>query len=400
MTPVRTPAPETRRKAALGAIAAAAVAATLAMPLSTAWAAQPEARAAGYSRADLQRGLDDIVRKDGVVGAQATLANGPTRTDVTAGTAERGTNRPMPAQGYFRMGSNTKTFVATVMLQLVAEGKVRLDDTVDHWLPGVVDANGNDGKRITVRQLLQHTSGLPDYDDHLPVLDEENFRKHRFDRYTPRELVDMALREKRLFEPGKGWSYSNTGYILVGMIVEKATGHHWSEEVRDRVVAPLGLTHTFSAGDRTGLPRPSARAYQQFAPGGPLIDSTEVSMDWGGSAGDLVTTSDDLTRFWQALLGGKLLGPAQMAQMFATVPTHEEDREVPREAGLGVFKTALSCGGGYWGHGGTTLGHLNRNGFVDKGRKGVVVMRSTNLAAEDRDGRTDKLLDDALCGMR
>ncbi|MFE0044205.1 serine hydrolase domain-containing protein [Streptomyces albireticuli] len=387
----------TRRGVALGVLAAT-VAATLAAPLSTAWAAQPEARTPAHVRADLQRGLDDIIRKDGVVGAQATLANGTGRIHVTAGTAERGTNRPMPAQGYFRMGSNTKTFVATVMLQLVGEGKVRLNDTVDHWLPGVVDANGNDGKRITVRQLLQHTSGLPDYDESLPILGEEEFKKHRFDRYEPRQLVDMALRKKPLFAPGDGWSYSNTGYVLAGMIVEKATGRHWSEEVRTRITEPLGLTHTYSAGDRTGLPRPSARAYQQFKPGGPLLDSTELSMSWGSSAGDLVTTSDDLTRFWQSLLGGKLLKPAQLREMQRTVPAPDDRGNLVQEAGLGVFKTALSCGGDYWGHGGTTLGHLNANGFVDKGRKGVVVMRSTNLAMEDRDTRTDKLLDDVLCG--
>lgn len=396
MTQIRTP--RALRRITLGAVAATLVA----MPVSAAWAAQPEtpSETRGYGRADLQRGLDDIVRNDGVVGAQATLVNGKGRISATSGTAERGTDRPVPQQGYFRMGSNTKTFVATVMLQLVGEGKVRLNDTVDRWLPGVVDANGNDGKRITVRQLLQHTSGLPDYAEHLPILDEEEFKKHRFDRYAPRELVDMALRKGPLFEPGKGWSYSNAGYVLVGMIIEKATGHPWSEEVRTRITKPLGLTHTYSAGTRTGLPRPHARAYHQFKPGGPLLDSTELSMTWGSSAGDLVTTSDDLTRFWQSLLGGKLLKPAQLREMQRTVPTPDEPGQPVSEAGLGIFKTALTCGGDYWGHGGTTLGHLNANGFVDKGERGVVMMRSTNLSSEDRDGRADKLLDDALCKMK
>ncbi|MFF1381729.1 serine hydrolase domain-containing protein [Streptomyces sp. NPDC058308] len=388
-----------RRKAALGSVAAIAVAATLAMPVSTAWA-QPDHDRAGYGRADLQRGLDDIVRKDGVVGAQATLVHGKHHSSVRSGTADRDTGRPVPHQGYFRMGSNTKTFVSTVMLQLVGEGRIRLDDTVDQWLHGVVDANGNDGRRITVRQLLQHTSGLPDYDESLPVTDEEEFQKHRFDRYAPRDLVDMALRHRPLFEPGKGWSYSNTGYILAGMIIEKVTGRHWSDEVRERIIEPLGLKHTFSAGTRTGLPQPHAKGYQQFKPGGRLVDSTEVSMTWGGSAGDLVTTSNDLTRFWQGLLGGKLLAPRQMAQMLKTVPAPEASDKAVKEMGLGIFWTRLSCGGGYWGHGGTTLGHLNTNGFVDKGKKGVIVMRSTNLAAEDRDDRADRLVDTALCAKK
>ncbi|MGV9883638.1 serine hydrolase domain-containing protein [Streptomyces sp. NPDC003006] len=387
------------RRVALGAVTALAVTATLAMPLSTAWA-DSGTHKAGYGRADLQRDLDGIVREDGVVGAQGTLVNGKHRSSVSSGTAELGTDRPVPRQGYFRMGSNTKTLVSTVVLQLVGEGRIRLDDTVDRWLPGVVEANGNDGRRITVRQLLQHTSGLPDYDDSLPITDEEEFQKHRFDHYEPRGLVDLALRNRPLFEPGEGWSYSNTGYILAGMIIEKATGHHWSDEVRTRIIEPLGLKHTFSPGGRTGLPQPHAKAYQQFKPGGRLVDSTEVNMTWGGSAGDLITTSNDLTRFWQGLLGGKLLERKQMAQMFKTVPAPDEASKVVQEMGLGVFRTRLSCGGAYWGHGGTTLGHLNTNGFVDKGKRGVIVMRSTSIAADDRDDRTDRLIDDALCATK
>ncbi|MFD5700313.1 serine hydrolase domain-containing protein [Streptomyces lasiicapitis] len=399
MTQLRNSA-STRRRLALGSVAAVAATAALAMPMSTAWAAQSDVRAAGSGRADLQRGLDDVVRKDGLVGAEATLVNGHGRSSVRSGTAELGTDRPVPRQGYFRMGSNTKTFVSTVVLQLVGEGRMRLTDTVEDWLPGVVKGNGNDGSRITVRQLLQHTSGLPDYIQRLPILDGDRFQKHRFDRYQPRELVDMALQKPPTFKPDKGWSYSNTGYILAGMIIEKVTGRHWSDEVRARIIEPLGLKHTFSAGTRTTLPRPHAKGYHQFKPGGPLVDSTKMSMTWGGSAGDLITTSKDLTRFWQALLGGKLLGPKQLAQMQKTVPTPQEGDEAPMKAGLGIFWTQLSCGGGAWGHGGTTIGHLNANGFIDKGKKGVIVMRSTNLNKEDRDTRTDRLVDATLCKMK
>ncbi|WPO76610.1 serine hydrolase domain-containing protein [Streptomyces sp. KN37] len=386
----------------LGSVTAIAVAATLAMPVATAWAGSGDDRGrAGYGRADLQRGLDDIVRKDKVVGAEATLADGRHRSSVRSGTAELGTDRPVPDHGYFRMGSNTKTFVSTVVLQLVGEGRIRLDDTVHQWLPGVVEGNGHDGRRITVRQLLQHTSGLPDYAAALPVLDEKKFQEHRFDHYAPRDLVGLALRDKPLFEPSKGWGYSNTGYVLAGMIIEEATGRHWSEEVRARIIEPLGLKHTFSPGRRTGLPQPHAKGYHQFKPGGPLIDSIELSMTWGDAAGDLITTRNDLTRFWQRLLGGKLLKPRQMAQMLTTVPAPEEgETSVRQEMGLGIFKTRLSCGGSYWGHGGTTLGHLNANGFVDKGKKGVIVMRTTNMAAEDRDDRTDQFVDNALCNVK
>ncbi|MFE7129266.1 serine hydrolase domain-containing protein [Streptomyces sp. NPDC057638] len=271
--------------------------ASLAMPLSASAAVQPSTPAgtqpgiqpAGHGRALLQQGLDDIVT-DGVVGAQGTLVHGASRFHARSGTAELGTGRPVPHQGHFRMGSNTKTFVATVVLQLVGEGRMRLDDTVDHWLPGVVAGNGHDGRRITVRQLLQHTSGLPDYDDKLPGLaDPEGFRKHRFDHYRPGDLIALALRDRPHFEPGKGWGYSSTGYILAGMIIEKATGNHWSEEVRSRITEPLGLKHTYSPGRLTGLPRPHTRAYQQFTSQGVLIDSTEMSVTYGGAAGDMIT---------------------------------------------------------------------------------------------------------------
>ncbi|MFE0171192.1 serine hydrolase domain-containing protein [Streptomyces sp. NPDC059002] len=405
MAHIRNDAPAARRRsfpagrrAALGVLTAATVTATLAMPLSTAWAQADGDRAARSGRAALQRNLDDIVRKDGVVGAQAALVDGKDRISVRSGTAERGTDRPVPLDGSFRMGSNTKTFVATVVLQLVAEGRMGLDDTVDHWLPGVIEGNGNDGSRITVRQLLQHTSGLPDYAPHLPgIFDEEGFEKHRFETLRPRQLVDLALQDRPTFEPGKGWSYSNTGYIVVGMIIEKVTGKNWSEEVRDRIIKPLGLKHTFSARGRFDLPKPHAKSYMQFKSGGPLVESTEINMSWGDSAGDLVTTSKDLTRFWRGLLGGELLRPEQLKQMKSTVPAPREGHNLQERAGLGILWRPLSCTGGYWGHGGTTLGHLNANGFTGKGERGVVVMRSTNLAMEDRDTRTDKLVDDALC---
>ncbi|MER6910418.1 serine hydrolase domain-containing protein [Streptomyces sp. NPDC000594] len=428
MTQTRNPAP-VRRGIALGAVAVVVGTAALAMPASTAWAgagdgpSEPASASAaaslpgsgpgsgsasgsgpgsgsGFDRKDLQRGLDDIVRHDGVVGAQATLVEGAERSYARSGTARLGGDRPMPHQGYLRMGSNTKTFVSTVVLQLVGEGRMRLDDTVERWLPGLVGGNGHDGARITVRQLLQHTSGLPDYAPHLPILDEKQFLEKRYDDFRPEQLVALALRERPLFEPGASHRYSNTGYILAGMIIEKVTGNHWSQEVHDRVIEPLGLKHTFSPGSRTGLPKPHAKGYHQFKPGASLVDSTRVNMTWGGAAGDLVTTSNDLVRFWQGLLGGKLLKPAQLAQMRTTVDMPPDGRQVVEKAGLGIFWRSLSCGGGFWGHGGTTLGHLNANGFTDRGRRGAVVIRTTNVALDDRDARTDRLLDAALCGTR
>lgn len=409
MTRIRTFTPAARprsaaprRAVALGAVTVAALAAVLVAPGTAAWAQpRPQGPAGHSARAATQKALGEIVRTEGVVGAQAVLVNGRQRTSLSSGTAERGTDRPMPEQGYFRMGSNTKTFVSTVVLQLVGEGRIRLEDTVEKHLPGLVRGNGNDGSKITVRQLLQHTSGLPDYVPHLPgISGEEQFQEHRFDQYSPRDLVAMALQDRPVSEPGGVFSYSNTGYILAGLIIEKVTGRPWSEEVHDRIIEPLRLRHTFSQGADLGLPQPHAKAYMQFKPAGALVESTEVNMSWGRSAGDLITTSNDLARFWQGLLGGELLKREQLSEMQRTVPVSAGSSGVAERAGLGIFWRELSCGGGSWGHGGTTLGHLNANGFTDKGKRGAIVLRSTNLALDDRDGRTDRLVDQALCAKK
>jgi D-alanyl-D-alanine carboxypeptidase len=409
-SPISHPAPAARRRTAAArrgtvraAVATGVGLATLALPIATATAAAAHAdtRPRGFDAADLQRGLDDLVRLDGVVGAEGTLVDGKERTRARSGTAELGTDRPVPYRGYFRMGSNTKTFVSTVVLQLVEERRLRLDDTVERWLPGVVAGNGNDGDRITVRHLLNHTSGLPDYVAHVPALrSAEAFQQHRYDAFTPRRLVALAMRDRPRFEPGARFEYSNTGYVLAGMVIERVTGHAWDEEVRTRITEPLRLKHTYSPGRRPGLPAPHARAYQQFEPGGRLVDSTRLSMTWGSSAGDLVTTSDDLARFWQGLLGGKLLAPKSLAEMKKTVPAASDGSAVNDGAGLGVFRRELSCGVVSWSHGGTTLGHLNANAFTEKGERGAIVLRSTNPAPDDRDARTDALIDAALCAKR
>ncbi|GHF05706.1 serine hydrolase [Streptomyces morookaense] len=394
-------------------IAALAAAAVL---FPTAWATTAQAaplniragQASDDSRSTLRHDLDAITRKDGVVGAEALMVTGAGRYSARSGVADRTTGTPVPEQGYMRIGSNTKTFVATVILQLVGEGRSRtgkslsLDDTVDKHLPGVVTGNGNDGKKITVRQLLQHTSGLFNYtsDEAMSVLTtEEDYRKHKRDTYTPEQLVGFAMKHAPYFQPGEPgkFAYSNTNYVLAGMIIEEVTGHDWREEVRNRITKPLGMSHTFSARNDATLPDPHAHAYYRFTDDGPLVDTTELNMSWGGSAGDMVSTTGDLARFWQALLGGKLLKPAQKAEMLTTVPTH--DFLPGAEYGLGIIKRPLGDGqGSYWGHGGSTPGHLNDNGFTEDGKRGIVLLRSTNDSAlgDGRDARADRLVADAL----
>lgn len=139
--------------------------------------------------------------------------------------ADQATGDPVRPGDSFRVASTTKTFVSTVVLQLVGEGRLSLDDTVEHRLPGVVSGNGNDGGGITVRQLLQHTSGLYDYTADLPVLTtRDGYLDGRRTTWSPEQLVAVATKHAPNFEPGDGWSYSNTNYTLAGMIIEKITG--------------------------------------------------------------------------------------------------------------------------------------------------------------------------------
>lgn len=339
----------------------------------------------------------------GVTGVQARLITSAGRNlTATSGVADLTTRRPVSPNGYFRIASVTKTFVATVILQLAGDGRLSLDDAVERWLPGVVSGNGNDGRAITIRQLLQHTSGI--HDDYPDYTSAEDFYQHRYDTYTPEQTVARAMSHRPDFQPGKDWNYSNTGYVLLGMIIQRVTGHPWHEEVRDRIVRPLGLDHTFWPGTSPTLPRPHAETYQRFQPGEPLTDVTgQVGSGTNGEAG-LVSTTADINQFLRALLGGRLLHPAQLAQLKHTMPVNEEYQELMPGArdGLGLFSRPLSCGGVYWGHEGGDSGWITADGVTADGRRSVTVSLS-GVTAESPDDvlhveqAESELVDDALC---
>lgn len=256
----------------------------------------------------------------GVTGVQArTVAPNGRESVASSGTAELGTGRPVRPDGYFRMASTSKTLVATVVLQLEAEGRLSLDDTVDRWLPGVVRGNGNDGTRITIRQLLQHTSGI--HDDLPGYTTPEEYYQQRYDIYRPEQLIARAMTHAPDFQPGEGWSYSNTGYVLLDTIIQKATGQPAHQEIDDRILRPLGLNQTRWGGTSSTLPRPHAKAYQLFGPDS-LVDVTEqIPVDYENL---YITTTRDENTLLRALLAGHLLPPRQLAEMKRTVPVSPE----------------------------------------------------------------------------
>ncbi|MEJ2857144.1 MULTISPECIES: serine hydrolase domain-containing protein [unclassified Saccharothrix] len=332
----------------------------------TAHAAEP----VGYPRSELQRDVDAL-RQRGVLGVQArVVTESGVGWAVTSGVADVRTGRPVPPTGHYRIASNTKTFVATVVLQLAGEGRLTLDDPVERHLPGLIRGNGNDGTKITVRHLLQHTSGLHEYRAELPGVGREGFEQHRFDHYEDHQLVALALSRPPDFTPGTGWSYSNTGYVVAGMVVRAVTGNDWRHEVERRIVAPLGLHDTRVPADDHRLPHPHARAYQQWQLGGELSDTTEFNPTVSDAAGAITSTTRDVNRFFRALLSGRLLQPAQQAELTRTVPA---DPGTSLAYGLGLYRKPLSCGGHYWDHGGNTAGVISRGGVSPDGRRSIAM---------------------------
>ncbi|AWW39558.1 peptidase [Streptomyces sp. AS58] len=292
---------------------------------------------------------------DGVPGVTATARDTHGTWQATAGVGDLRTDRPRSTADRYRVGSITKTFVATVLLQLEAEGRLALDDTVDEWLPGAVRGNGHDGRAVSVRRLLNHTSGISDYtydeDFVRTYLLKDGFLEHRYDTVTPSELVAVAMTHRPDFEPGTGWKYSNTNYVLAGMVIEAVTGRPYGDEIRDRVIEPLHLRATSVPGTRAALPRPSSRAYSKLArtPTGPTYDVTTLNPSLASAAGEMISDSADLNRFYRALLGGRLLPPRQLEAMKTTVETREF---AGAGYGLGLIARELSCGVRVWGHGG------------------------------------------------
>ncbi|MEW9534371.1 serine hydrolase domain-containing protein [Microbispora sp. NPDC049125] len=301
----------------------------------------PAASAAGRDRGGhtrLQRALDQAMAGGGGPGIVAELRDAGTPPWFgTAGVADMTTGRERRPGEHFRIGSLTKAFVGTVILQLAAEGTLTPDDTVATWLPGVVEEHipGADATTITVRRLLNHTSGLPDA---LPGQE------------TPRAE-----------EPGKRFVYSKVNYNLAGMIVERATGSTLADEIERRIARPLRLTGTYLPGAGNTIRAPHARHYSKLGetgPGAEIHDVTEIDLSWAWAAGGMVSTTSDLHRFLSSLLRGGLLPPAEQKEMFTTVSTEGSGWVPDTRYGLGVYSQRLSCGTTLWGGGGFIDGSM------------------------------------------
>ncbi|MFH8347696.1 serine hydrolase domain-containing protein [Streptomyces sp. NPDC018045] len=326
--------------------------------VAPAYAAVPDTPGRGH--AATQEALRRLVEVAGLPGVAAEVREGGKRWFGTAGVADTGTGRARSADDHFRAASITKPFIATVLLQLEAERRLSLDDTVERWLPGLVRGHGNDGRAITLRQLLHHTSGLPNYTedpDFRANSSGSRFPEHRYDNHTPLELVSIAMKYPPTSAPGTQARYSNTNFVLAGLVIEKVTGRSYAREVTRRVIEPLKLGETSFPGSRATLPDPHPVGYSRLhdpAPDAPVHDATEQNMTWLGAAGDMISTLGDLNRFHRALLRGALLPRAQMEELLTEVPLGEGVG-----FGLGVETAVLSCGVRVVGKTGRTNGSMS-----------------------------------------
>ncbi|MFF8290637.1 serine hydrolase domain-containing protein [Streptomyces sp. NPDC016309] len=372
------------------------VAAALAVTAFTApaTAAERPARPGGDHRRT-QEAVDALVRA-GVPGALAQARDEHGTWNGSAGVADRTTGRPRLPKDRYRIGSITKPFIATVLLQLQAEGRLDLDDPVERWLPGVVRGNGHDGRRITLRQMLNHTSGIFDITSdpaYRQQVFSPDFLRHRYDTRTPRDMVAIAMRHRPDFAPGTDWSYSNTNYLLAGMVIEKVTGRPYGTEVERRILKPLKLRATSLPGTDARMPRPSGRAYSRLfaGPDAEIHDMTELNPSIAGPAGEMISDSADLQRFVRALMTGRLLPPRETREMTTTVPIGE-DAPTARY-GLGLMMDRLSCGTEVWGH----------NGGIHGSTSGVLSTRdgrhtlATNVNG-DWAGDTRAVVEAEFCG--
>lgn len=282
-----------------------------------------------------------------------------------AGVADTATGRPRGVDEHFRIGSVTKLFTATVLLQLVAEGRVELDESC--------------------RRMLNHTSGIFDYGDDPCFLDAfvgTNFLTSRFRTYHPEQLVAFAMAHPPTSAPGTTWQYSNTNYVLAGQMIERVTGNTYAEEVHRRIVRPLGLTGTSVPGSQTTLPEPHARHYSPLmVPGAKQHDVTELNASYAWAAGGMISTLVDLTGFLAALLGGHLLPPVLQEQLHTEAPDSSY--------GLGIVSWPLSDGMTVCGHNGMIHGSFTIAAGTRDGARVVAV----NVNSDDRDYPIETLSD-------
>ncbi|MFB9908145.1 serine hydrolase domain-containing protein [Allokutzneria oryzae] len=339
----------------------------------------PAAQAApALSPVALQDSLNKL-HEAGMPAVYAEVRDGTRSWRGAAGVADVDTKQPAKPDFRHRIGSVTKAMVSTAVLQQVARKKVALDAPIGDYLP--TDVPGKLGREVTVRMLLNHTSGIA---DHISTIFKKNedLEANRFRTFDVATMIRDALALPPTGAPGERFSYSNTNYLLAGRLLTKVTGRDFREYVTREVLVPAGMKHTYFPGADPTIRGPHAKAYEElYGAFVPPKDFSVYKMTWADAAGEIVAPVADVNSFYRALLGGRLLPAAQLAEMKRTVPMLGPGGVKIGEYGLGVTAYDLPCGR-FWGHDGAVWGMGTFTASTVDGKRQLAV--GTNLMKYQR----------------
>jgi len=349
--------------AAALSVCASTVAAAPSPDATTAVPAGSTSPSTGFDPAELQSAMDGLHRA-GMPGVFAEVRDAGRTWRGASGIADVTTGRPVRPDMWQRVGSITKTFTAAAIMQQVEQGRIQLDAPVGGYLPQLV--TGERGRKITVRMLLNHTSGIADYLPYAfpslqgfpsrPDVSTESLDDNRFRQFRPAELIEMGLAAPPVGEPGApAGVYSNTNYLLLGQLLEQVTGTTAEDYITRNVIERAGLRHTeFPTGPR--IKGPHSRMYEAFyGLIDPPRDYSVYNMSWVGPAASLVSTMEDLNRFYGKLLDGTIVNQASLAEMQRTVPVRALDGTTI-DYGLGLHRVSIPGCGTFWGSDGSAWG--------------------------------------------
>ncbi|MFJ7497371.1 serine hydrolase domain-containing protein [Streptomyces sp. NPDC097727] len=304
------------------------------------------------------------VHRAGMPGLFAEVRDSDQVWRGAAGVADVATGRPVTADMRHRVGSITKTFTAAAVLQQVEAGQIGLDTPIGRYLPKLVP--GERGDTITVRMLINHTSGLAEYLPHaypslkaFPALADtgpQSLDDHRFTRFDATELIEMGVNAPAVGAPGgTPGVYSNTNYLLLGQLLEQVTGTTAEQYITRNIIERAGLRDTeLPAGPY--VDEPHSQLYEAwFGMIDPPRDYSVYDMSWVRSAASLISTVADLNRFYGMLLAGEIVRPSSLAQMQRTGPVISQEGKTI-DYGLGLHPMEGPGQGTFWGHGGTVWG--------------------------------------------
>ena len=342
--------------------------------------------------ADLDAALKKSFEESSAPGVVAAV-QAPRYTWVRArGVADRATGKPMTPDVYHRIGSVTKTFTATLLLQAAGDGLLSLDDTIDQYVKGVPN-----GDEITLRQLANMTSGVATYSENKKFDFDEDPGTDPYKVWKPEELAKIGIEDSPLFDPGTQFDYSNTNYVLLGLVLERVTGKPIGELYRQRIIEPLDLKDTsFPDLADNSLPEPHAQGYtlQGQSSGEKPRDATDWNPSWTWTAGMMISTVNDLLVYGRAMGTGKgLLSPAQQDERIDSLVSDVPPFDKPPLKGNYGYGLGLMKEHGWIGHSGVIPGY-NTALYYNRELDAVVVVEtdsdiSSGDCPEDRPTMTD-----------